>query len=333
MNTQRPVARSYNQEVCRGGDKAGLDLRHRLRACVGLVAGVGALIAASGRPAGVAQQTSPREIFRSGVELVQVTATVRDLDGRLVGDLDREDFEVFEDGRPQLITQFQKGRVPISLGIVLDKSESMYGQRMDDARFALKRFLVDLLEPTDEAFLIVFNHDPELESLWTTGPARLEGRFDDVRPYGATAIYDALDLALPLFETRSHQRAAVVIISDGSDTASDVGIREVQEQVRRSDAFVYAVGIDALESRPINDRLNPQSLRDITHESGGYTEVVRDSPDLVPATERIAEELNHQYTLGYTPDRSPDGRYHSIRVSVRGDKHLVRARRGYVATP
>ena len=304
-----------------------------LRACGGLFVALAVLDVASPQLVGGVQPQPRRGVFRSGVELVQVTATVRDVDGRLVGDLTREDFEVFEDGRPQPITQFQRGRVPLSLGIVLDKSESMYGQRMDDARFALRRFLVDLLEPTDEVFLIVFNHDPELEASWTLGPASLEGRLDNVRPYGATAIYDAMNLALPLFATRSHQRAAVVIISDGSDTASDVGVRQVQEQVRRSDAFVYAVGIDALESRPINDRLDPQTLRDITDESGGYTEVIRDSPDLVPATERIAEELNHQYTLGYTPDRSPDGRYHSIRVHVRDADHVVRARRGYVARP
>ena len=114
-------------------------------------------------------------------------------------------------------------------------------------------------------------------------------------------------LALPLFETRSHQRAAVVLISDGADTTSHASVRDIRRTVRRSDAFVYAVAIDAPESRPINDRVNPHALREITDESGGYTEVIHDSPDLVPATERIAEELNHQYTLGYTPNHPPDG--------------------------
>lgn len=301
----------------------------RLGACAGVVA-AGFVVLADGAPLAQPRDT---EIFRSGVDLVQVTVTVRDADGRLVGDLGRSDFEILEDGRPQPITQFDRGRVPVSLGVVLDVSESMYGRRMEDARFALRRFLVDLLEPTDEAFLVVFNHDPHLEEPWTTGPQRLQGRLDDVRPYGATAIYDAMDMALPLFASRSHARAALVLISDGSDTASDATSTDVRRAIRRSDAFVYAVGIDATEHRPINDRVNPRVLREITDESGGYTEIIHDSPDLVPATERIAEELDHQYTLGYTPTREPDGRYHRIRVRVGRRDYDVRARRGYVATP
>ena len=217
---------------------------------------------------------------------------------------------------------------------MLDVSQSMYGQRMDDARHALERFLVDLLEPSDEVLLIVFNHDLKIEQWWTSGPARLQGRLDRVRPYGATAICDAMALALPLFERRSHQRAAVVLISDGSDTTSHASVRDIRRILHRSDAFVCAVAIDAPESRPINDRVNPHALREITDESGGYTEVVHDSPDLVPATERIAEELNHQYTLGYTPNHPPDGKYHGIRVRVKDrDDYRVRARRGYVAAP
>ena len=275
-----------------------------------------------------------QEVFRAGVDLVQVTATVRDAEGRLVGDLRRSDFDVFEDGQPQVVTQFQSGRVPVSLGVLLDVSESMYGQRISDAGFALDRFLVDLLEPTDEAFLAVFNHDPILHEGWTPDPATLGGRFAEVRPYGATAIYDAMTMALPMFRSRSHQRAAIVLISDGSDTASDTNVREVQRLLRESDAFVYAVAIDAPESRPINDPVNPRALRQITEQSGGYVEVVHDSPDLVPATERIADELNHQYTLGYTPGHPPDSRYHRIRVSVnRPGEYTVRARRGYVALP
>ena len=271
------------------------------------------------------------QVFRSGIELVQVTAVVRDGDGRLVGDLSHEDFEIFEDGVPQAVTQFQRGRVPVSLGVVLDISQSMYGQRMNDARFALERFLVDLLEPSDEVFLILFNHDPRIEEPWTRGPASLRGRLSDVRPYGATAIYDAVAMALRMFGARAHQRAAVVVISDGSDTASATNVSDIRRRIRSTDAFVYAVAIDAPESRPINDRVNPGTLREITDESGGYTEVIHDSPDLVPATERIAEELNHQYTLGYTPNHAADGRYHGIRVRVKNPEYRVRARRGYLA--
>ena len=270
--------------------------------------------------------------FRSGVDVVPVTVAVRDSRGRLVGDLARSDFELFEDGARQQITHFDRGRVPVSLGVVLDVSQSMYGQRMADAQVALRRFLVELLDPSDEAFLVVFNHDPHLQSSWTTGPSRAYARLEEVRPYGATAIYDALGMALPLFAERSHVRAALVLISDGSDTASDATPTDVRRQIRRSDAFVYAVGIDAAERRPINDRVNARLLREITGESGGYTEVIHDSLELAAATERIAEELRYQYTLGYTPSAPPDGRYRRIRVGVRSGDYDVRARRGYVAS-
>ncbi len=272
------------------------------------------------------------DIFRSGIDLVQMSATVVDEDGRLVGDLRREDFEVFEDAERQTITHFTRDRVPLSVGVVLDISDSMYGQRIDDARLALDRFL-GLLDPEDEVFVIVFNHTPRVEVGWTLGPRQLRNRLDDIQPYGGTSIYDAMMEALPLFDVRQHQRAAVLLISDGSDTGSHSNVRDVRRLLRRSDAFVYAIAIDAPDTRPINDRVNPFALREMTSESGGYTEVVHDSPELGPATARIAEELNHQYTLSYMSSRPADGSYRSIRLRVVGREYRVRTRRGYVAEP
>jgi len=273
------------------------------------------------------------DVFRSGIDLVQMSATVVDEDGRLVGDLRREDFEVFEDAERQTITHFTRDRVPLSVGVVLDVSQSMYGQRIDDARLALDRFVADLLDPEDEVFVIVFNHTPRVEVGWTLGPRQLRNRLDDIQPYGGTSIYDAMMEALPLFDVRQHQRAAVVLISDGSDTGSHSNVRDVRRLLRRSDAFVYAIAIDAPDTRPINDRVNPFALREMTSESGGYTEVVHDSPELGPATARIAEELNHQYTLSYMSSRPADGSYRSIRLRVVGREYRVRTRRGYVAEP
>ncbi|MEE2613856.1 MAG: VWA domain-containing protein [Acidobacteriota bacterium] len=273
------------------------------------------------------------DVFRSGIDLVQMSATVVDEDGRLVGDLRREDFEVFEDAERQTITHFTRDRVPLSVGVVLDVSQSMYGQRIDDARLALDRFVADLLDPEDEVFVIVFNHTPRVEVGWTLGPRQLRNRLDDIRPYGGTSIYDAMMEALPLFDVRQHQRAAVVLISDGSDTGSHSNVRDVRRLLRRSDAFVYAIAIDAPDTRPINDRVNPFALREMTSESGGYTDVVHDSPELGPATARIADELNHQYTLSYMSSRPADGSYRSIRLRVVGREYRVRTRRGYVAEP
>jgi VWFA-related protein len=285
-------------------------------------------------------QTPRGDAFRSKVELISVTATVMDDAGKLVKDLPKEAFEVFEDGEPRSVSQFTHERVPVSLALLLDVSDSMWGQRIVDARAAVAQFLLERLDPGDEYCVLAFNHAPRVLTTWTSTPDEVRSRLDALKPTGGTAIYDALMAAMPLMETRNRPRAAVLIISDGADTASDATLREVRTALLKSDAFVYAIGIDPAETRPINTRVNATALRDITDTSGGRTEIVKDTANLGEATARIAEELNHQYLLGYDSTRSPDGDYHSIRVRVKnssgsgpGTIYRVRARNGYIAEP
>jgi Ca-activated chloride channel family protein len=272
-------------------------------------------------------------VFRTSVELTSVAATVVDRDGRLVTGLTRDDFDVFEDGKLQPITQFTNERVPLSLGVLLDTSDSMHGQRLAEARVAVGRFLFDLLDPADEFFLVAFNHIPRVLTTWTRDRHLIEQTLEALIPAGATAAYDAVLAALPLFETRERPRAAMLIISDGADTASEIAIRDLRSALLRSDAFVYAIAIDPPGALAINARVNAQALREITGQSGGRTEVIQTPEDLIEATRRIAEELNSQYLLGYAPPTRADGKYHSIRVRVRGTDYRVRARNGYVAQP
>lgn len=286
--------------------------------------GVGSLDALAG-PAG-------RQRFSSGIEIVTITATVTDADGRLVPDVPRDEFEVFEDGLPQTLTHFSRERVPVSLAVLLDISQSMAGERLKDARRAIDRFLFDLLDAGDEFALLVFNHAPTVAARWSSAPEQVRLALDGLRGWGGTAIYDAIAASLPLFDSRQRQRAAAVIISDGADTASDLTIRDIRARLRHADAFVYAIAIDKEDPRALSRRVNPHALREITEDSGGYTAVVHDTPDLAPATAQIAEELNQQYTLGYAPPHPPDDRFHSIRVRITRPGHRVRARRGYVAT-
>jgi VWFA-related protein len=269
--------------------------------------------------------------FKSRVDLVTITAAVVDTDGRYVPGLSRDAFEVYEDGQRQTLTLFSGERVPVGLGVLLDVSDSMRGRRIADARESVSRFLFELLSPDDEFFLISFNHAPRVIAPWTSRPDEILPRLSALRPSGGTSVYDAVLASLPLFERRSRQRAAILIISDGADTASDASVRDVKSALLRSDAFVYAIAIDPPDALPINTRVNPYTLREITDDSGGRTEVVHDSSDLEAATARIADELNHQYVLAYTSARAPDGQYHSIRVRVTRPDLRVRARRGYVA--
>jgi len=115
--------------------------------------------------------------------------------------------------------------------------------------------------------------------------------------------------------------------------ASDRTLREVRSALIRTDAFVYAIAIDSPNGFPINTRVNPAALSELTGQSGGRTEVVQDAAGLNLATARIAEELNNQYVLGYSSPKSTDGKFHSIRVSMRDPSMRVRARNGYVGTP
>ena len=287
--------------------------------------------------AGVTARTQPpvagSQRFRTGVEVISVNATVTDADGHLVTDLPRESFELYEDGVQQTITQFSNERVPVGLGLLLDVSDSMFGRRMQDARTAVERFLLDLLTPDDEFFIMAFNHKPRVLTGWTREPDLVRRTLDALRPSGGTAVYDAIVQALPLIAKRSRQRAALVVISDGADTASDATLRDIRSALLRSDAFVYAVAIDSPERQPINTRVNPAALREITAESGGRTEIVQNSADLTTSTESIAHELNSQYLLGYSSIHAADGQYHSIRVKVSGSSFKVRARNGYVGVP
>lgn len=270
--------------------------------------------------------------FHSGIDLVYVNATVTDATGRLIQGLTRDEFTIFEDGAEQPVAQFTGERVPVSLGLLLDASDSMIGRPMQDLRIAVDRFLRELLEPTDEAFILAFNHRPYPVATWNRPPARVSHTADAIRPWGGTAIYDALVAALPMFGRRQHQRAAAVLISDGADTASDRTLSDVRSAFHKSDAFLYAIAIDAPDKRR-SARVRPEALKELTDASGGYTEVIRSTQELGEATARIAHELNHQYTLGYASPRTPDGTYRSIRVKVKTPGYFVRARRGYVATP
>jgi VWFA-related protein len=272
-----------------------------------------------------------RPPLRSSVELTVVTATVRDAEGRLAKGLPREAFEIYEDGAPVAVAQFTHERVPLGLGLLLDVSDSMFGRKIRDAQDAVERFLLKMLAPTDAFFVMAFNHEARLLFGWKESPDRVHDALARLKPTGSTAIYDAISAAMPFIDNRPRERAAIVLISDGEDSASEISLHDLRPALLRSDAFVYAIAIDSRDNQAIANRLNIGALNDITNQSGGRTEVVRSSADLDTATTNIAEELNSQYVLGYSSPNPGDGRYHSIRVRVKHEGYRVRARNGYVA--
>jgi Ca-activated chloride channel family protein len=183
--------------------------------------------------------------FRTGVELINVTATVTDESGRFVSGLRKEDFRVFQDNELQPVTHFNSERVPVSLGIVLDTSGSMDGEKMAAARDALNSFLAQLNDPEDEVFLYRFDSNPVLVEGWTGDKRRLSLELGRMQPRGGTALYDAVAEAVPLAQSGHNRKKALVIISDGNDTSSRTDVVSVKRMIRETEVLVYAIGIDS----------------------------------------------------------------------------------------
>jgi VWFA-related protein len=188
--------------------------------------------------------------FRSGVDLVNVTATVTGSNGRFVRDLGREDFLVYDDGVLQEITHFSNERVPVSLGILVDSSGSMSAEKMSAARSAITRFVNDLLGGDDEFFLMVFSDEVTLVQDWTTERSEITRGLGRIRATGGTAMYDAIAEALPIAASGAHQKKALLVISDGNDTDSTVRVSELRQAIRESEVLVYALGVDSNTPEP-----------------------------------------------------------------------------------
>jgi VWFA-related protein len=216
---------------------------NRLRAFSVAIVSLVAVAALDGQQPSTQGQDAFR--FKSGVELVNVTATVADSNGRFVPGLTQDDFIVYEDDVRQNVSQFSAERVPVSLGIALDTSGSMAGEKIDAARGALDRFLSGLLDEHDEVFLYRFSDTPVLLQAWTTNKASLSRVLDRIVPEGGTALYDTVSDSIPMAARGRNQKKALVIISDGNDTSSRIGMRELKQQIRQSEVLVYAVGIDS----------------------------------------------------------------------------------------
>ena len=262
---------------------------------------------------------------------------------------------------------------------MVDTSGSMEGEKWSAAYGSIDRFLQTMSDELDEFFLYRFSANPDLVYDWTTDRGRLMSTLGRIHPNGGTAMYDAMTEAVPMAQSGKNRKKAIVLISDGNDTSSRVGVSDVKQVVRETEVLVYAVGIDSdgtstmQRTPPIQqprmpipfpfpggrrgggfpipqpqyppsggggiqrggpgDHVNVLALREMTDDSGGRTEVVRDPRDLDPAVASIADELSQQYYIGYPSPGYKDGRWHTIRVEVRDPSMKVRARKGYVATP
>ena len=279
--------------------------------------------------------------FKSGVELVPLTVTVTDRAGRYVPDLTEADFAIFEEGRRQAISHFASGEAPIDVGFLLDTSSSM----RDNLGLALKavRGLRQRLRDGDRAAVAGIGSSVSLHQPMTPDLARVDEALRSTHANGNTALYDALYIVLRQYQQERQdstdvRRQVIVLLSDGIDTASHVTFENVLDLVRRVEATCYVVSLGedpALLKNVLGDRRTFESahaLNTLARESGGRLFTPRTARELPAIYDAIAQELSHQYVIGYLPSEGANGTFRRVSVGVLQPRvGVARTRAGYYA--
>jgi len=271
-------------------------------------------------------------------DLVTLTLTVTDLYGRYVSGLGKNAFTIIDNNIEQDIEFFSDSDSPVSIGILFDVSGSMNGEKIRKAQKALERF-INTSHPSDEYFLIAFNNRAQLLLDRTRDGEAVLRKLTLVQPKSNTALYDAVYLGAERVTRGSHQKKAMLIISDGQDNSSRYNFGEVRKLMKESDVVTYAVGImDGGDAGSVLGMQGQAFLDELTSVTGGKSFYPQSDVEMDEIFERIALELRHQYSIGYTPkDFQPDGKWRKVKVRVKPPRGLprltVRHREGYYATP
>ncbi len=284
------------------------------------------------------QQQTPT--FEVGIEVINLNVSVTDGRGRYVTDLTEKDFAVYEDGVKQDLTLFTHENLPISLALLIDGSASM-DEKMPTAQAAATRF-VKTLRPQDLAQIVLFNDRAQVLQEYTADQALLESAIKRTVAAGPTALHNALYVTLKELQKQKKagelRRRAVVLLSDGEDTASLVTDDQVLELARKTEINIYAISLRP--NRPSDrDRQSfsqaAHLLTALTRETGGQVHFPTSLSELDAVYDRIAEELRTQYNLGYVSANSrKDGKWRRIVVRVpERDDLQVRHKLGYFAAP
>jgi Ca-activated chloride channel family protein len=253
--------------------------------------------------------------IRANVDLVLVPVGVTDFRNRIVTGLERENFQVFENGNQQTIKSFATEDAPISIGIVFDLSGSMQSKFVR-ARKALSEFL-RTCNPQDEFFVVGFNDRPAILVDYTSDVDDVEARMVMLRPENRTALIDAMYLGVDKLKSAKYDRKALLVISDGGDNRSRYTQGELRRAIRESGVQIFSIGIFDTYAPTEEEQNGPLLLDDICEATGGRLFKVLDMQDLSDIAERISEELRDEYVLGYTPtDRKRDGTWRKLKVRL-----------------
>lgn len=268
--------------------------------------------------------------FRSDTRLVVLNVSVMDQEGKVVKNLPKTAFSVYENGEKQTVSVFRQEDVPISLGLIIDTSASMTDKRDRVASAAVA--MVKASHPDDEVFIINFNESAELAKEFTNNITDLEAALRNLKAKGETAMRDALLLGIEHLRHRGHRdKKVLLVVTDGEDNSSVETQVHLAEIAQQNDVIVYAVGLLEAEEPESAARAKKQ-LTELTQQTGGRAWFPKDVGEIANITPDIAHEIRNQYVLAYTPSNlAADGAFRKIRVDVDSPGVLVRTRSGYYA--
>jgi Ca-activated chloride channel family protein len=283
----------------------------------------------------LAAQNPPPVTIRVDVQLVRMLVTVRDEMGRLVGGLDKQEFRITDNGVEQELAIFERQTTqPLSVALLVDTSGSTAGEaryEVDAVRRFLKRLLAEG-NPRDSAALISFNDEVTLLAPYTRSLGRLEKGLGGLRGRGATALYDAVYLAVDEMEHRDGRRV-VIVVSDGGDTFSRTSFQQALEGLHRANAVLYSILVVPVKGEAGRNLRGENSLITLSQWTGGKVFYPTPGADLDRAFQDILKDLRTQYQLAYYLKNVPPSkdRFHRVQVGVTRPRHSASARNGYYA--
>ena len=282
----------------------------------------------------------PTVTFRSGVEAVTVSALVRDVRGRVIRGLKKDDFQIIDGGFPRRITDFYVGESAATLGVLLDISGSMsVGGNMERARQAVNVALGNLRPKQDEASLFTFDSELKEIRTFTTDLERITSVSLEGKPWGLTSLYDAIASMSRLVAERRNRHRAVLVITDGVDTGSRMTPPQVSYVASTIDVPVYLLVVSNPLDNPDHKLAvlaasgetadNTATLADLARWTGGEMAIASELEDSTRALRELMGNLRHQYLLSFEPGARPG--WHPLEIRTRKKNLIVHARSGYLA--
>jgi Ca-activated chloride channel family protein len=265
-----------------------------------------------------ATELSPAHL-RVDTSLVLVPVHVTTPLGVSVTDLNKANFQIFEDNVEQTITHFSKDDAPLSIGLVFDASGSMRNKIHKSSEAAVAFFRTANAE--DQFFLVEFNERPRLAVPFTFDSDELYNHIVHTKTVGRTSLLDAIHMAILQMKKATNSRKAIVVVSDGGDNCSRYSFGQIKNALVESDVQLYAMGIfdpeDSAKKRPPEEVKGPGLLSELAELSGGRHYPIDDLNELPHISERIGLELRNQYVLGYSPaNLNRDGKYRTIKLNL-----------------